>query len=285
MILLSFLPAIGWGLMPVIASKTKSNPSEQLLGTTIIAFLFSCTILFFTEAILSFESIVICGLSGFFWSCGQYLQFVSFKNLSISQAMPISNGTQLFFTTVFSVVVFGEWIYFRDIIFGIFGLLFVVIGIVFVAHTEKSEDTPLSNKKQNSVIVLLLSSVCFMFYVSIPRLFLISGINVVFPQACGMLISSLLITKVRKDNISLLKIRNNFLTGFLWSIANFAMFLVIPFLGVSFSFTISQFCVVVSIYSSIFFLKEYRTKKELPFLLLGTILIILGILFVSLGKK
>jgi glucose uptake protein len=37
---IALIPALGWGIMPIIAQMTKGNPREQLTGTTITALFF-----------------------------------------------------------------------------------------------------------------------------------------------------------------------------------------------------------------------------------------------------
>lgn len=43
-IIIALLPVMGWGLMPIVANLKKSSPHEQLLGTSISAFIFSTII-------------------------------------------------------------------------------------------------------------------------------------------------------------------------------------------------------------------------------------------------
>lgn len=99
MIFFYFLPAIGWGVMPLIAKLTRSKPINQLVGTTTAAVLVSLLFTFLIKPEFTNFSVMIAFVSGCFWAIGQYFQFYSFQFLPVSEAMPISNGTQLIGTT------------------------------------------------------------------------------------------------------------------------------------------------------------------------------------------
>lgn len=99
MIFFYFLPAIGWGVMPLIAKLTRAKPINQLVGTTTAAVSVSLLFTFLIKPEFTNISVMIAFISGCFWAIGQYFQFYSFQFLPVSEAMPISNGTQLIGTT------------------------------------------------------------------------------------------------------------------------------------------------------------------------------------------
>ncbi|EOD85795.1 GRP family sugar transporter [Enterococcus faecium] len=103
------LPALGWGLMPVISKKAGGTPVEQLVGTTIAAFGVSILISLIAGVEYTLIGVVASLISGAFWAGGQYLQFKSLTDGTVSQVMPISNGTQLVFTSLASGILLREW--------------------------------------------------------------------------------------------------------------------------------------------------------------------------------
>lgn len=239
MILLYLLPAIGWGLMPVFAVYSKARPSEQLLGTTIMALFFSIITMFIVKPILNKEIFIICFISGIFWTIGQYLQFSSFKSLPVSEAMPISNGTQLIFTTLTGAIIFREFKNTLNLSIAFFAILLIIFGIIFTSYQDKqNENIPLAKKRKNAIIYLLISSLSLTIYVTIPRFYNISGFSVILPQAIGMFLSSIIIILAKKESPLFNKVTINLLTGLLWSIANLSIFIIIPILGVSLGFTL-----------------------------------------------
>lgn len=282
MLLLAFLPALGWGIMPIIANLTKGKPNEQLLGTTATALLFGAV--FFIWTIPAFNpTILLVGLaSGAFWAIGQYLQFQSFVRLPVSEAMPISNGTQLIGTTLIAALFFKEWSTGLSIGLGIAAIFIIILGIYL---TNYSEAQNVQQSKKSAIISLLLSSCALTAYVTIPKVFDLSGAEIIFPQAIGMFMTALFINLPQYKQLRFTKIRLNLVTGLAWSIANLSLFLVMPTLGVAKSFTLSQLAVLVSLFTGILVFRPAKTKKEWRAILFGAVLITLGISLISMLKN
>ncbi|MBL1230002.1 sugar transport protein [Enterococcus sp. BWB1-3] len=283
-IFLAVLPALGWGLMPVIAQLSKGKPNEQLLGTSTTALLFGIGFFLWIKPEWT-ELVFITGfLSGAFWSGGQYLQFHSFIDLPVSEAMPISNGTQLIGTTIAAAVFFNEWSNAAMTAVGLLSIGIIITGIYLTNYHEKKGEEQAGLKKK-PLLKLLLSSLTLTVYVILPRFFDISGEAIIFPQSIGMFTASYLM------NLSQIKIMNrvyilrNMTTGLAWSIANVSLFLVIPSLGVGKSFTISQLAVLVSLFAGLIVFKPDKSKKERRAIILGASCITMGILMISLLKN
>ncbi|EQF23190.1 sugar transport family protein [Clostridioides difficile CD160] len=281
-IIIALLPVIGWGLMPIVANLKKSSPYEQLLGTSISAFIFSTIITLVMRPEITFFSFFVSMISGIFWSLGQLMQFKAIQITSVSKVMPISNGSQLTFTTLLAVLLFNEWTSSKMFLIGSSSILCIVLGILLTNYqTKKSTD----NNILKCVGVVLLSSLFLALYVVTNQIFSIEGYRIILPQSVGMLITSFIIVKyfskeiVYKKNVSF-----NLITGVLWSIANLGMFITTNALGVTISFSISQSCVIVSTLGGIIFFKEKKNKKEWFSISLGIILIMFGVLILSIIK-
>ena len=285
MYLLYFIPALGWGLMPVIASLTKAKPINQLIGTTMVALLCGIVVLFCLKPQLTVSLFIVTFLSGCLWAIGQYLQFHSFQLMPVSEAMPISNGTQLIGTTLVAVFFFREWQGIQAFIIGGTGILLVIFGIVCTSFSNEQEQQKLTADFKQGLLFLLFSSSALVFYVTLPQFFSISGTAVIFPQSVGMFMSSLLLAWVEKSKVDPVAIMKNWTTGLAWSVANLSLFLIIPLIGVAKSFTFSQLAVLVSIFGGLCFLRVQKTKKELRQIILGAFLITAGILLVGLIKQ
>lgn len=284
----ALLPALGWGLMPVLASLTQSKPKEQLLGTTFVAFIFGFCFFCIKQPGINL-SIFLVGLSsGCVWAIGQRLQFESIHRVPVAKVMPLSNGSQLIGTTLVSAFFFKEWSMKSGIILGTLGICLLIFGMVATTYQEKQMT---ENKQEikfinlNNIFLIGLSSLALIIYVTIPKLFKVSAVDIIFPQAIGMFCFSILMAITEIKILDLKKIQKNLLTGLLWSLANLSFFLVVPILGVAKSFAISQLAVVVSISAGIRFLKIKKTKKEMSITIIGAVLIILGIFCISLIQK
>lgn len=283
MLIVYFLPAFAWGLMPIIAALTKAKPINQLLGTTCMALLFGSVFFLILKPEMTVTTFLVASVSGGCWSIGQYLQFKSFQTLPVSEAMPISNGTQLIGTTLVAVLFFKEWYTLAMVTTGCFGIVLIILGIVCTSYAETEQKNKQKKYlvKRNAVRTLLISSAALTLYVTIPRAFDVSGASVIFPQALGMWLSSIIIAGRNRTDLNKKAIRDNLFTGLLWSTANVSLFLSMPVLGVAKGFTFSQFAVLLSIFGGIIILKVKKTPKELCFISLGAILLLIGVLMIG----
>ncbi|WP_430601375.1 GRP family sugar transporter [Enterococcus sp. AZ089] len=284
MIFFYFLPAIGWGVMPLIAKLTRSKPINQLVGTTTAAVLVSLLFTFLIKPEFTNFSVMIAFVSGCFWAIGQYFQFYSFQFLPVSEAMPISNGTQLIGTTFVAAFFFQEWTNVSMWLIGSGGILLIVLGIWLTSWKEKQtlENQKRTNRK--AIASLLLSSAALTVYVVLPQAFQVRGSGILFPQAIGMWSTSAAFVFFKQREIDWQQIRKNISTGIAWSMANISLFLMIPMLGVAKSFTFSQFAVLISMYGGLLVFKQKKKRKEFLLLSLGGACIIGGILLIGFIK-
>ena len=278
---LYLLPALGWGLMPIITNLTKAKPINQLLGTSTTALLLGIIFTVIVQLTYDWLSFTAAFLSGCFWSVGQYLQFNSFQLLPVSEAMPISNGTQLIGTTFIAAIFFKEWTNLTMIMIGMTGILLIILGIRLTSYIEEQGKKQSNTIKRKAITLLLLSSAALTIYVTLPQALLVSGAVVLFPQSIGMWFSSLCLTIIKREEFAWSEVVKNLGTGIAWSIANLSLFFAMPIIGVAKSFTFSQMAVLISIYAGIFILKVRKTKKELGMISAGAAVITLGIFLIG----
>ncbi|MCZ3394455.1 GRP family sugar transporter, partial [Enterococcus faecium] len=68
----------------------------------------------------------------------------------------------------------------------------------------------------------------------------------------------------------------NIITGLIWGTGNIFMFLAIPSVGLAISYSLAQAGIVISTFGSIWLLGEHKTRREMQFIIIGSILIIVG---------
>lgn len=282
--LIYIAPAIGWGLMPVIAKKAGGTPKQQLFGTTIIALTISFFLGFVYRIDYRFPEFYIAMLSGVFWSIGQLLLFEALKKSNVSRVIPVSNGSQLIFTTLFSGIILYEWKSINEAFISILMLLMMIVAVKCI--TQKDPMNHNEKKLVFSTILLIVFSSSFLTaYVTICSFFGISGFEILFPQSIGMFLCALLILITDKKSAFCNKyILRNFITGISWVVANIALFYSSPKIGVGLSFSISQMCIFVSVLCGIVFLREKKTRKELAGITVGMILFLFALIVLSLQK-
>lgn len=277
--LTALLPILGWGIMPILANLKKVSVYVQLFGVSISALIFSVILIFVSPPHFTIFSFLISFLSGAFWSLGQLYQFKAIKNSSVSKAMPVSNGTQLIFTTLIGAFLFGEWDDSFTIFTGLLILFLLTLGIIMISYSEKQ-----SQKLPAKVFIeIVLSSIYLACYVSLNKFFKIETNAVLLPQSIAMfMLSGFLVKKNNKVSLNLSVLSFPIYSGIAWSIANFGMNLTNQILGVSLGYALSQCCVIVSTVGGIFIFRERKKLKEWIFISLGFIFMLIGIFGLSL---
>ncbi|MBO1096090.1 EamA family transporter [Enterococcus casseliflavus] len=277
------LPALGWGLMPIISKKAGGSPVEQLLGTTVTAFGISIILSFLTGVEYTLTGTIAALISGSFWAGGQYLQFKALKTGSVSIVMPLSNGTQLVFTSLAAGILLREWQSMRQSLVTLL-LLLVILAAIYLITMNQKKDTEQKTVSLQTMIMICTSSLCLMGYMITTSLFHVEGLQIFLPQAFAMFLSSCVIAKFDPGKQELSRVSRNVLTGIFWTIANVSLFYIVTQLGVGLSYTISQLCIFVSIIGGILLLKEKKTKVEVMHTIIGMVMFFSAILGLSQFK-
>ncbi|WP_267379873.1 RhaT/GlcU family sugar-proton symporter [Bacillus sp. GM_Baccil_2] len=282
-ILLAILPALFWGSIVLFNVKLGGGPYSQILGTTLGALVFSIGVYIFIKPVLTPVVIIIGIISGLFWALGQANQLKSIDLIGVSKTMPISTGMQLVSTTLFGVIVFHEWSTTISVVLGVLALLCIIIGIVLTSLQSKEEknDEQTGNFKKG-IVMLLISTLGYLVYVVIIRLFGIDGWSALLPQAIGMVLGGILLT-FKHQPFNKYAIRN-IIPGLIWAAGNMFLFISQPRVGVATSFSLSQMGIVISTLGGIFILGEKKTKRQFIAIVIGIIFIIAAGIMLGIAK-
>lgn len=280
-ILLAILPAIFWGSIVLFNVKLGGGAYSQLLGTTLGALIFSIVIYFVVDPVLTPKIFIVGIVSGLFWAVGQGNQLKTIEYIGVSKTMPISTGMQLVSTALFGVIVFHEWSTTTTVILGVCALIFIVIGIVLTS-LESEKNAEKSGEFKKGILTLIVSTIGYLVYVVIARLFDVDGWSALLPQAIGMLIGGLILSAKHKP-FNKYAIRN-IIPGLIWAAGNMFLFISQPKVGVATSFSLSQMGIVISTLGGIFLLGEKKSKRQMVSITIGIILIILGGVFLGMAK-
>lgn len=146
---------------------------------------------------------------------------------------------------------------------------------------------------------LLFSTLGFMMYFLFPNLLHKTGFigddiynapggdglyymtSVILPQAVGQVLTALAIITFIEKNTQLIvakKTALNIITGLAWAVGNVLVFICAasPHVGQAIATTFSQLGVIVSTYGGIVILHEHKSKRQMAFILFGTVLITVG---------
>lgn len=276
-LLMLVAPALGWGLMPIVAKKSSGSATDQLLGTTIAAFVISLGVSLVLGVHYELSHFIVCFFSGFFWGLGQLFQFKALNKAPVSCVMPVSTGTQLLFTTIVSGIVLSEW---QSLSMAIRSLVIIAVIIFAVNLIAKSGQTGGAMSKKD-VGIICLSSAFLCLYATTTGFFGITGTQVFLPQALGMVSMGLVLRLGERRKFEVKPLARNSLTGICWVVANLGLFYSSAHVGVGLAYTVSQLCLVVAIFGGIFFLKERKSIRELQRVIAGSTIFIVAVLFLS----
>ncbi|KRM95562.1 GRP family sugar transporter [Loigolactobacillus rennini] len=278
-ILLTLIPALAWGILPLAVARINGKPINQIFGTAVGTLIVSLFVVLFLQPNVDLKSFIMAALAGAFWIVGQLGQYSGYKAIGVSQTMPISTGLQLIGTSLIGVILFGEWASTSAKILGFLGIILLIIGSSLTAITDKA-DLPSGGTaaRTKTIIMLILTTIGFLVYNAIPKAMSDSGLAIFFPESVGMIIMVLvyiLFTKqphVLKEKASWQSV----IAGFIFSIAAITYILSVKVNGVNLAFVISQLSVVISTLGGMIFLHESKSKRELTFTIIGLILIVGG---------
>ena len=186
-LLIALIPAVGWGIQPLILKKIGGRPTNEILGTGIGAVLVGLLVqLFASPAGISVTTFLISLLSGAFWVIGQTGQYTSFNLIGVSKTMPISTALQLVGTSLIGVFAFGEWSGSMGKIIGAAAIILLVFGS---ALTAISDDPGKKGGITKGISLLASTSIGYWVYSALPKLVDASGLSIFFPtlvfRKCG----------------------------------------------------------------------------------------------------
>ncbi|KAF1295584.1 glucose transporter GlcU [Enterococcus sp. JM4C] len=276
-ILIALVPMVAWGSIGLVSGKIGGDANQQTLGMTMGAFLFSVVTVFVLQPAVSGWILLIGFLSGLFWSVGQNGQFHGMKHLGVSVGLPLSTGMQLILNTVAGAVFFHEWTKSKDYFLGITALIFLVMG-AYLTVRQDDDGQPKTNQKMlnfsKGFRALIFSTIGYGSYTILITWAQIDPAAVILPQSVGMLVGASLFA-FRKVSINRF-VWKNMLSGLLWGAGNVCMLLTLQKVGLAVSFSLSQMGIIISTLGGIFILGETKTKKEMTYVILGCLLVILG---------
>ena len=281
-ILIALLPALFWGILPLVVSRTGGTPSQQIVGTTGGTLLVSIVVAFFMPPQLSAAVFGYAFVSGACWAFGQMNQYRSFGQIGVSNAMPISTGMQLVSTSLVGVLAFGEWPSAQEKLVGFAAIALIVLGIYLTTRQEGAGHKGVDMKA--GVITLLVSTVGYVGYSYFPRVANVNGQDAFLPQAVGMVVSALVMSLLVRDSRPFSrKTVQNLLGGFIFAAAALSYLVSTYRNGIATGFTLSQMNVVLATLGSIYILGEKKTPKEMRHVLAGLVLVVIGGVMIGLN--
>lgn len=279
-----FIPAIGWGLMPLfVAGVKKSNIYHQIVGSVLGAFLFGVVVTLIKRPAFNMTSFLLAMVAGAAWVVGQCGQYYSYSKIGVSETMPLSTGLQLIGVPLVGVLIFGEWASTQAKLFGFLGILALVVGVAFTSLTDKGTAEGNKQNQTSTMIILALTTLGYITSSSIPKALKGDGVMIFLGQTIGMMIATFIYIVATKQ-LKVLKEKESYQVipaGVIFAIAALSYIISVQMNGVNLAFVMSQLCVVISTLGGIVFLHEQKTKKGYIYTAIGLALIVAGAVLTS----
>lgn len=279
-----FIPAIGWGLMPLfVAGVKKSNIYHQIVGSVLGAFLFGVVVTLIKRPAFNMTSFLLAMVAGAAWVVGQCGQYYSYSKIGVSETMPLSTGLQLIGVPLVGVLIFGEWASTQAKLFGFLGILALVVGVAFTSLTDKGTAEGNKQNQTSTMIILALTTLGYITSSSIPKALKGDGVMIFLGQTIGMMIATFIYLFATKQ-LKVLKEKESYQVipaGVIFAIAALSYIISVQMNGVNLAFVMSQLCVVISTLGGIVFLHEQKTKKGYIYTAIGLVLIVAGAVLTS----
>lgn len=152
----------------------------------------SVIVYFILRPQISVSNFVLAALAGAFWIIGQLGQYNAYRAIGVSQTMPISTGLQLIGTSLIGVLLFGEWGAVNAKILGVVGIVLLIIGIFMTAIHDHGVQIDQQKSQTSTLIMLILTTIGFLVYNSIPKAMVASGLAIFLPESVGMVLAVLI---------------------------------------------------------------------------------------------
>ncbi|MGL5301263.1 MAG: GRP family sugar transporter, partial [Weissella confusa] len=243
-------------------------------------------------------------ISGLIWAVGQVGQLIGFKKLGVSIGNPLSTSGQIVGNALMAAAVLGEWHTGRMWFFGLLSIALVTGGALLT--TVRDKNAPVENNPERDfkggVTAVIVSTLAFMMYFVLPNLlnkwgYISDAIHnqnngldymtaIVAPQSIGQILGALLIVAFYfKETRNIFKIgtARQIITGLVWALGNVFMFISTgnPEVGQATATTLSQTGIIVGTFGAIFILGERKTTRQMGYIFLGTVLVIIGAILIS----
>ncbi|MGA3272020.1 GRP family sugar transporter [Lactiplantibacillus pentosus] len=276
------LPAIAWGVLPLIVSQLGGRPINQIFGTAVGTLIASIVVQLIVHPAINVTSIIMAMIAGAFWIIGQLGQYTGYANVGVSKTMPISTGLQLVGTSLVGAFLFGEWgTTFAKLVGGL-GVLLLVVGVIMTSIQDRQEAA--GGNQRRTIVMLIVTTIGFIVFNAIPKALSASGIAIFLPESVGMIVAVVVYMLVSSQGRIVAERASwlNIIGGLVFSVASLTYIVSVSQNGVNTAFVVSQLSVVLSTLGGMAFLHERKSRRELALTLSGLVLIVIGAVVTTL---
>ncbi|WP_429970277.1 GRP family sugar transporter [Fructilactobacillus sp. Tb1] len=278
-LLIGCVPIFSYGLFPTVATMIGGKTTNQILGSSLGAFVVALCVTFIFHVPLPTLLILGIGIiSGIGWAFGQTMGFIGYKMVGSSRALPLHTGIQLVVNCLWGVLVLGNWPTTRAKVLGFSALIIITIGTYLTIWSKNPEKSSVKTMRI-AILLQILGSLGYWLYSAAPRFINVPGPKVFLAQTIGMVVGSSIycLCTIKSENAFTAKVSyQQMATGVLFGFGVLAYFIASQpdMLGLATAYVMSQICVVVATLTGIFWLHQRKTKTEFIVTMIGLVLIL-----------
>lgn len=280
--LIALIPAVGWGIMPLITTKVGGSQYSQMWGLGAGASIIGIIAFLVSHPAVSRTGFWLSLLCGALWTIGQIGQFISYKRIGVSGTIPISTVLQLVGNSVIGILIFGEWRGARALTIGLIALVIAIIGAMMTSVTDDKG----SHVTSRDFLFLLVTSIGYWIYSAFPKIPALAhddSVGIFLPEMLGILLGSTIYVLL-SGHANTFKYRETYLNifaGLSWGCAALAYVFAGRGLGVTTAFVFTQLNVVIATLGGVFILHEHKSSRELRYTIGGIVLLVIGSIMTS----
>ncbi len=277
---LGFLAALGaalaWGSYTVPFKKSQSKNLMQFQALMGVGILLS-GILF--SLILGYPlTLNIYGLvSGFLWAVANAISLIALSNLGLSRAVPLMGSIVMLGSFLWGTLVFKEIS--TNLTGGFIGIGLLIIGVVLVSSTTKA----FSQNIKKGTVAAILAALIWGSQLAPLKIGHLTPRDFFFPSCLGIFITAVLIALVSKLKFKKEAIVESLLSGAIWNVGNLLSVIAIAMIGLAKGQPISLSSSLVGVLWGLIYFKEVTQAKKRLQILIGTIVLILGVIVLGLA--
>ena len=282
---------MAWGTW-LAPSQNVQFPNQQLktfyvaLGNLFLAII---VMFFIGYSQLSWNIFWLPFFGGLIWAVSGYFAFTGTSRIGIARAFGTWAPLNIIVGIIWGMVLWNEFLRSgtANLIFAVVSVIVIIIGVLLIIFSgEKDTEQQKINKRDLTIGFAgalgagILWGTYFIPSSILARNTELSAWAAAFPLAVGMLTGSIILTFFAGNKWKL-ENQSDYIkalgSGFLWSIGNFTMLLLVASIGAGKGFTIAQLSVVVNALIGIYLLKEPQPKsKAAKLTLYGVLLATIG---------
>ena len=309
-ILIALIPALAWGSVGLVTTKMGGTAAQGTLGMTFGSLVFgllTLCVFVIPNSGMSFAFSPRIWLVGFVSGIFGLLELLASSwgsKIRCVDWTAIINCWPNYRNALLAAVVLGEWQTGHMWLFGTIAIIAVGLGAVLTALPDSAEPAQASANREmkSGAIAVLISTLGFMMYFIFPNLlnkvgYITDHVHnqnkgldymtaIVGPQSIGQVLGAFIIVIFfMKEGKTMFEkgTWRNMVTGLVWGLGNVFMFISAanPNVGQAIAATLSQTGVIVGTFGAIFLLKEKKTPRQMVYIVIGSILVVVGAILIS----